>query len=125
MKNFILKSTALTVIVIVLGALLYSSFLKKYFLQILPFAVIFFYIVTNLVHAYLLRIADKSGSKFTAQYMAVSFLKMFFYLAVAIGYVAFNRDQAKTLLINFLFLYIVYTTFEVIEFTKVVRRVSK
>lgn len=125
MKNFLLKSTVLTIIIFLLGTIAYSFFLDTYFLKIVPLAVIFFYAVTNLVHAYLLRIADKSGSRFTSQYMAVSFLKMFLYIFVAIGYVAFNRDEAKIFLINFLLLYIVYTTFEVIEFSKVVRRISK
>lgn len=125
MKTFLLKSTVLTIIIFLLGTFIYSSYFEEYFLKIVPFAVIFFYVVTNLVHAYLLRIADKSGSRFTSQYMAVSFLKMFFYIAVAIGYVALNRDEAKIFLINFLLLYIVYTTFEVIEFSKVVRKISK
>lgn len=125
MKNFLFKSTVLTIIIFLLGAIIYSLFFEKFFLKIVPVAVIFFYVVTNLVHAYLLRIADKSGSRFTSQYMAASFIKMFLYLAVAIGYVAFNRDAGKIFLINFLLLYIVYTTFEVIEFSKVVRGISK
>jgi len=122
MKSFLIKSTTLTAIVFVIGVIFYSTFLKSYFIPVLPFAVLFFFIVTNLVHAYLLKISIKSGSRFTSQYMAVSFIKMFFYLAVAILFVFFNRETAKTFLLNFLLLYLVYTILEVFEFSKLVRQ---
>ena len=125
MKNFILKSTLLTIIVFVLGAIAYSTVFEQFFLIVLPVLLIFFFVVTNLVHAYLLRIAGNSSARFTSQYMAISFMKMFFYLAVAIIYAIINKDEAKIFLINFLLLYVVYTTFEVIEFSKVVRQINK
>lgn len=122
MKQFLIKSSILTIIVIILGAILYCTLLKSYYLSVLPWAVLFFYLGTNLVHQYLLKIASKSGSRFTSQYMAVSFLKMFFYLAVAIVFVIFNRESVKLFFANFLILYIIYTVFEVSEFLKVVKR---
>ena len=122
MKRFIIQSTVLTIIVFTLGAVVYSTFLQPYYLPILPIAVLFFYLVTNLVHAYLLKIAGKSGSRFTSQYMAVSFLKMFFYLIVGIVYAFLNKESAKIFLGNFLILYAVYTTFEVLQFSKFVRQ---
>ena len=122
MKQFLLKSTVLTIIVFILGAILYSTIFKPYFISVLPFTVLFFYLVTNLVHAFLIRIAGNSNSKFSSKYMAASFLKMFFYLAVAIVYVIFNKENAKPFFLNFLILYIVYTSFEVNEFLKVVNR---
>ena len=124
MKQFLVKSTVLTIIVFFLGTVCYTTFLKPYFLSVLPIVVLFFYMVTNLVHAYLLKIAGKSSSRFTSQYMAVSFIKMFFYLAVAIVYVIFNRDSAKPFIANYLLLYFVYTIFEVSEFSKVIKRKS-
>lgn len=122
MKPFILQSTVLTIIVFILGTILYSTLLQHYYLPILPFVVLFFYLETNLVHAYLLKIAVKSGSKFTPQYMATSFLKMFFLLIIAIVYALLNRESAKIFLGNFLVLYVIYTTFEVIQISKFVRQ---
>jgi phosphotransferase system glucose/maltose/N-acetylglucosamine-specific IIC component len=78
-------------------------------------------LTTNLVHAYLLRVAGNSGNRFTSQYMATSFLKLFFYLAVAIVYVIVDRENAKAFIAVFLLLYVVYTIFEVLEFLKVVK----
>lgn len=122
MKAFLIKSTILTIFLIGVGAILYSTALKEYYLPVLPAFLAFFFVATNLVHAYLLKIAVKSGTKFTSQYMAISFLKMFFYLAVAIFFVAFNREVAKPFLLNFLLLYMAYTVLEVFEFSKIVRQ---
>ena len=125
MKSFFTKSSLLTIIVFALGAIAYSTVFKQYFLMVLPAILVFFYIITNLVHAYLLKMAEKSGSRFTSQYMATNFIKMFFYLAVAIVYVVIFKENAKIFLINFLLLYAVYTTLEVVEFSKVVRQKDK
>ena len=125
MKNFITKSSIVTIIVFILGAILYSTLIKNFYLPVLPLVVVLFYVLTNLIHAYLLKISANSGSRFTSYYMAVSFIKMFFYLAVAIVYAIMNKEDAKIFLVNFLLLYVVYTTFEVIEFSKVVRQKNK
>lgn len=125
MKSFLVKSSFLTLLVFILGEILYSTLLKPFYLTILPVMVALFYIVTNLVHAYVLRISISSGSRFTSYYMAASFTKMFFYLAVAIVYAIINKEEAKIFLINFLLLYTVYTSFEVVEFSKVVRQKNK
>lgn len=125
MRGFILKSTILTAIVFTVGAIIYSTVLSQFYRSILPIAVLIFYIVTNLVHVYLLKIASKSNSKFPSQYMAANFLKMFFYLAIAMVYVFFNKEDAKIFIANYLLLYILYTGFEVREFAKVVKQKSK
>jgi phosphotransferase system glucose/maltose/N-acetylglucosamine-specific IIC component len=122
MKQFLIKSTSLTVIVLFIGSVLFLTILKSFYLPVLPFTVLFFYLATNLVHFYLLGVAGKSGSRFTSKYMAVSFIKMFVYLAIAIVYVVLDRENAKPFIAGFLILYIIYTSFEVVEFLKVVRQ---
>ncbi len=124
MKFFLVKSTVLTVIVLILGAILYSTVFNQLYRPILPGVLAFFYILTNLVHAYLLNIAGKSSSRFTSQYMVISFLKMFFYLAVVIVFVIINKEDAKIFLVNFLLLYVVYTIFEVYEISNFVRQIK-
>ena len=122
MKSFLIKSTVLTIIIFIMGAALFMTVLKPHYLPILPIVVLFFYGVTNLVHAYLLQIARKSGSKFTSHYMAASFLKMFLYLAIAIVLVIIDRGNAKFFIANFVLLYLIYTVFEVYEYSKVIKQ---
>ena len=125
MKQFFYKSTILTIIVFIIGAIVYTTIFKQFYLSVLPFTVLFFYVLTNLVHAYLIKIAGKLSARFTAQYMATNFLKMFLYLAGAIVYVIFNKDNAKPFFVNFLLLYFVYTGFEVYEYLKIVKQNTK
>jgi len=125
MKQFFYKSTILTIIVFIIGAIVYTTIFKQFYLSVLPFTVLFFHVVTNLVHAYLIKIAGKLSARFTAQYMATNFLKMFLYLAGAIVYVIFNKDNAKPFFVNFLLLYFVYTGFEVYEYLKIVKQNTK
>lgn len=124
MKSFAIKSLLLAIVVLAFGALLYLTALRAFYIPVLPVLLVFFLIVTNLVHLYLLRIAGKSGKKFMARFMAASFIKMFFYLAVAVIWVIFNRESAGIFLMNFLFLYVVFTVFEVTELRKVVKQVK-
>lgn len=124
MKSFAIKSILLAIVVLAFGALLYLTALRAFYIPVLPVLLVFFLIVTNLVHLYLLRIAGKSGTKFMARFMAASFIKMFFYLAVAVIWVIFNRESAGIFLMNFLFLYVVFTVFEVTELRKVVKQVK-
>ena len=125
MKSFVTKSSVLTAIVFILGAVLYSTLLKPFYLNILPAILALFFVVTNLVHAYLLKISVSSEARFTSHYMAVSFIKMFFYLAFAIVYAFLNKEGVKIFLVNFLLLYVLYTTFEVVEFSRVIRQKNK
>ena len=125
MKQFFYKSTILTIIVFIIGAIVYTTIFKQFYLSVLPFTVLFFHVVTNLVHAYLIKIAGKLSARFTAQYMATNFIKMFLYLAGAIVYVIFNKDNAKPFFVNFLLLYFVYTGFEVYEYLKIVKQNTK
>lgn len=125
MKNFILKSIVITVMVFILGIALYSFFFQSFYFPLLPVLPFLFFTVTNLVHYYLLKVAVKSPSRFTARYMAASFLKMFFYLGTGIGYAVLNKEHAKIFLVNYLLLYIIYTTFEVVELSRGVRQKVK
>jgi hypothetical protein len=122
MKQFLIKSTILTLILFIIGAICYSTIFKSYYLAVLPAVVLFYYLATNLVHAYLLNLAEKSGSRFTSQYTAISFLKMFIYLIIAIIYIVVDQGNAKPFIIVFLILYVIYTIFEVLEFLKVVKQ---
>jgi len=122
MKQFLIKSILLTVTLLIVGWILYSIFFQAYYLKVLPGLVLFFFVVTNLVHAYLLKIAEKSGLRFTSQYTAVSFLKMLLYLVVAVIYILIDKDNIKSFIVAFLILYVVYTVFEIIEYLKVVRQ---
>jgi len=121
MKRFLVRSLVLALAFFVAGLILYTTVIPQYYLNILPAVLIFFFLTTNLVHAYLLRIAGKDMPKFTSHYMASGFLKMMFYLAVAIGFAIVSRGQVKPFLINYLAVYVGFTILEVAEISRVVK----
>ena len=105
-----------------IGYVLYTEVIPEHYQIALPVALFFFYIVTNIVHVYLLGIADKNMSKFTARFMGSSFLKMFAYLIFGIVFALLNREMAKVFLANFLVMYLCFSVLEVYEITRVVKR---
>jgi hypothetical protein len=121
MKRFLVRSTLLTLLFFFIGLILYTQVIPQYYQHIYPVALIFFFLATNLVHAYLLRIAGKDMAKFTTRYMALSFLKMLFYLIIAIVFIYINKDQTKSFLINYLSVYVGFTVLEVAEISRVVK----
>lgn len=121
MKRFLIRSALLAIAFFVIGWIVYSQILPQYKMDIFPFILIFFFLATNLVHAYLLRIAGKDIAKFSTRYMATSMLKMFFYLLVAIAYIMISQEQLKLFLINFLIMYAGFTILEVAEISRVVK----
>lgn len=124
MKAFTIKSVLLTIFLFLIGGVLYTTLLRPFYLPVLPVLPVFFLGLTNLVHSYFLKSAQKAGAKFSARYMAASFIKMFFYLTVAVVYVIFNREHAGVFLVNYLILYIIFTVFETAELRKVVKQVK-
>lgn len=121
MKRFLIRSTLLAIVFFLIGWIIYSQAVPQYQLDIFPFILIFFFLTTNLVHAYLLRIAGKDIAKFSTRYMATSMLKMLFYLLVAVAYMMIGQEQLKLFLINYLIMYAGFTILEVAEISRVVK----
>lgn len=121
MKRFLIRSVILSLILLIAGWILYTQIIPQHYSNVLPFILILLFLTTNLIHAYLLRIAEKNISKFTTQFMAMSSLKMLLYLVIIIGYIWIGRAQAETVCINFFVAYIGFTIMEVTEISRVVR----
>jgi len=121
MKRFLVRSIIASVSLFFIGWIVYSQIVPQYYHIIFPFIIIFFFLTTNIVHFYLLKIADKSVPKFSARFMVLSTLKMFFYLVAGIGYIVISNVNVKAFLINFLAAYVIYTILEVAEISHVVK----
>lgn len=119
MKQFILRITIISLVLFVLGWLVFFQFIPQYYSPVLPFLLLFIAITTVLMHAYQLRLAKKDMAKFTRSTMLVSFLKLFLYSLFAVIYIAFDTENAKVFVICLMLLYLIFTTFEVIAITKI------
>jgi len=121
MRSFIAKLTALTLAIALIGWLVFSLFLTEYYLPVMPFLLIFFYIVTLGIHAYQLRLAKKDMGKFARSNMLITFFKLIIYSVVAVVYIAIDKAHAIPFVVSLMLLYLVYTFFEVSELTKITR----
>jgi len=119
MKSFITKLTALTLAIALLGWLVFSLFLPEYYLPIFPILLAFFFIVTWGIHAYQLKMAKKDIGKFARSNMLITFFKLMTYSILAVIYIALEREHAIQFVVGLMFLYLVYSFFEVKEISKI------
>jgi hypothetical protein len=121
MKQFLIKSSILTFSIFIIGSVLFGTILQEWYSHSLPAVLLFFYLLTNLMHAYFLRIIKTQLSTFNSLYLAMNFLKMFIYLIVAILVIVLDKEKVKSFLIFYFVLYLSFSILEVTEITKAVR----
>jgi uncharacterized membrane protein YqjE len=119
MKSFVAKLTALTLLVALVGWLVYSMLLPEYYIPALPFLLAFFYVVTLVLHIYQLKMSKKDLGKFTRSNMIVTFIKLMLYSVVAVVYIAIDKENAIPFAACLMVLYLVFTIFEIKELTKI------
>ncbi len=122
MKQFIIKLSALTVAIALLGWLVFSFFLQNYYLPILPGLLLFFFVVTLFIHSYQIDLAKKDMGRFTRSIMLTTFFKLILYSIVAIAYIAIAPQNTLVFVICLMFLYLVFTVFEVFEISRISRK---
>lgn len=111
--KFIKGLSYYTLIIFVVGAILFSTIFRSYFLLILPFVLFFYYISTLVLHKFMLRISQKDISRFSFKFMMLSLIKMFIYIIFGVIYIIIDEENAVTFLIVYLILYVAYAVFEV------------
>jgi len=117
MKNnffiFIKGLTLYTLLILVLGSVLFLTVLKSYFLPILPFVLFFYYISTLVLHKFMLQISQKDISRFSFKFMMLSLIKMFIYIIFGVLYIVIDEENAVIFLVVYLILYVAYAIYEV------------
>lgn len=122
MKNFIIKILGISALLVVLGWLVFSFLLPRFYIPVIPFMLLFFVIITLLVHAFQLKLIKKDIARFSRSNMMITFLKLFACSVFAVVYIAVDRENALVFVICLMILYIVFTFVEVSEITKIARK---
>ena len=125
MKQFIFKLLGITAVIALIGWLVFSLFFAEYYLPVLPFLLLFFFVVTILIHLYQLRLVKKDIGKFARSNMLITFFKLILYSVVAVVYIAIDSENALIFVICLMLLYLIYTFFEVTEITRISREEGK
>lgn len=119
MKKFVVNIILISVILLIIGWVIFSMVIPQYYLPVLPFILMFFVVSSVAIHAYQLQFSKKDTAKFTRSNMIITFLKLFLYSAVAIIYIAVDTQNAKIFVICFILLYVIFSVFEVLSLMKI------
>lgn len=117
MKQYLLKIFSLAIFLLITGWVIFTSVLPQYYLPVFPFVLLFFVLFSIAIHAWQTHLSKSPMGKFTRSNMILTFLKLVFYSAFVIVYIANDRENAKVFTIVFMILYLVFTAFEVILLT--------
>jgi len=119
MKQFITGIAIISLLLTLIGWLIFSQFIPGYYLPVLPFLLVFFIVISISVHAFQLQQANNNMAKFARNNMLVTFLKLILYSAVAVIYFAFDSKNASVFFICFMLFYLIFTVFEVTSLVRV------
>jgi hypothetical protein len=125
MKKYIQNLLIVVLIIAFISWLVFTRFIPQFYLPVFPFIVLFYAVISASIYAYQLQLASKDVGKFTRSIMLVTFLKLFLYSAVAILFIAVDRENAKIFVACYLFLYVVFTIFEVFSLLKITANSKK
>lgn len=124
-KRFLYKILTATIILAALGALIFYLIIPQHYVQILPLLLLFFAVVTVLIHSWQLKLAQKDEAKVTRSSMIATMIRLFLYSAVAIVYIAIEPDNALVFVICLMIFYVVYTYIEIVDLTQLLRKRKK
>jgi len=124
-KRFISKIVITTAILALIGAVVFYFIIPEYYLPVLPLLLLFFAVVTLLIHAWQLHLAKKDVAKVSSSSMIATMLRLFLYSAVAIGYIATRPGNVVVFVICLMVFYIVFTYIEIVDLTQLLRKRKK
>jgi len=122
MKSFIAKIAGVSVALAVAGWLAFSLFLPGYYLPVLPWMLLFFLVITLLVHAWQLKLIKKDMGRFARSNMLVTFFKLMIYSVFAVVYIASDKENALVFVVCLALVYFIFSFVEVSEITRIVRK---
>jgi hypothetical protein len=118
LKRFILLLFSLTVVLTLIGFLVIKYFVPDYYYTGFLFLPFLLFVITSVVHWYLIIASQGDNKKFTYKFMGATGLKMFVYLILIVIYLLLDKEHAVPFLICFLILYVLYSFFEVLSVLK-------
>jgi phosphatidylglycerophosphate synthase len=116
--HFFKRTFLASILLAILGWVLFAGPLQAYYLSIFPYLLLFFVFITNLFHGLLIRAGKKDMIKFSNKFMMYSGIKLFIYITVILVYIFMNKGDAAPFLLAFLVLYFVFTFMEVVSATR-------
>jgi len=124
LKKFIVLGFFITLLLAVIGYFLFTVVFNPYYQVILPFVLLFVFLLTTVIHAILLKTARKKPKKLINRFLMLTGLKMMIYLLIMIIYLVISKQDSAPFLITFLIVYLVFSFFETLSILSYLKRVT-
>lgn len=122
LKEFIFRETILAAVIALAGYFFFTGIWEEYYLNIIPLLLLIFYIITAVVHGFLLNAGTREPQKFVTKFMLASGIKMIMYLFFIVIYLLLNPENVAIFLLTFLSFYLIFTVFEVFSILIVLKK---
>lgn len=122
LKPFFIKLSVFSIITFAILYLLQKSNYSVFQTHLYWLLWLFFVLTTMAIHIVLMRVAAKDPKKFIMTFMGITGIKLFTYLMVVVVYMFLRPETAVGFTIIFLILYFLYTTFEVVQLYKQLKK---
>ncbi len=125
LKKFVFKVIGVAVSLAIAGGLLFYLLLPDHYLPVLPWLLVFFMIVTIIIHAWQLALAKKNMRRFMQTSMVATLIRLVLYSAVAIVYIAINSENIIPFVVSIAVFYLAFTYLEVADLSRILRERKK
>lgn len=125
LNKFIIKILAAALILFVFGWIIFTFFVPAKYIDILPWMLLIFLIITLVTFIFQLQVAKKDMARFSRISILVSFLRLVLYSAFAFIYIAKRSENAAVFVVCLVILYLVFTFLEVTELARISKNIKK
>ena len=125
-KQIFLKKALLFCLVLVgVSAILFSTYMKAFYLKIFPLQFGIIAKVTILSHLRLMNAAEANIRRFNTTFLSIMSVKLIIYVVFIMVYLLMERSGAVNFILSFLILYFCYTILEVNEISNFLKKSTK
>jgi hypothetical protein len=121
-KLFILRILIFTIILVLISAILYLTFLKDFYVRSFPLQLLLIGSLTAYGHVRLMKACEQNIRRFTSVFMLSVILKLMIYLSYLLICLLIDPSDALAFVLTFFILYLCYTIFEVIQALKFLKK---
>lgn len=116
-----IRSFLMTGCLLAAGAMVFGLFIPQHFTPSLIVLLLVVLLLSNLLFAIQIR-SLREERHFIPAFMFTHVIKMLLFLALAIGWAWMEREYARSILISFLVMYLVFTLLEISELLRMLKR---
>ena len=122
LRGFTINLFILALIILAVGYGLFFFVIPDQYFVFFPAVPLFVFVVTAIVHIYLVNASQNDARKFAAKYLGSMGAKLLLYIIFIAIFLAINIENSIPFLVSFLVSYMTFTIVEVIAIMKYQKR---